>query len=509
MERTILFLDIGDSQIREISGLLKEKGYTVLMPNFFEEQTQPTQSPDEQTQKIIENRELDAVVIGSNYEALRFLKNLDSLKNGKVPKIFLTDNFGTGLIEEANSAGIGDICILNEKGHSKDLEIILERHLLESNAQKTTKKEDSPILIVDHNNIAVGAIRASLEKAGFNNITKANSLEEASEILGIKDNPEYEGELSQEIVISGMYFPGERSNGLAFLKKVKKLGCETILLNSKKTTETAQQAVTHGIEYRQKKEDTNLANHVIYLLERREKIGRYISGELPEGYSGRIWIVTGSYCAGKTDISQALVNQINGLSFATRYTDRPKRENEKWVFRFVDEKEFTELQGNGKFQFTYGHAGHRYGQMPIDLKGKDIIATPDFMGYEEYRAHFQDNTFGIYIFSLEDDLKKRLKGKECCEEEKNKRMRMVKKVAEEYEKFAVEGAVFPFDAIYWNKNPNVDYEGFTDELYAKQISSIVDRIMWHIADYRRSQIDQLVEAHSGLDQVPEVLNQGR
>jgi guanylate kinase len=131
--------------------------------------------------------------------------------------------------------------------------------------------------------------------------------------------------------------------------------------------------------------------------------------------SGVLIIITGPYGAGKTTISQLVLDNFKDkIFFHPTYTTREIRDSEKngIDYFFLNEDEFLKKRGEGFFLEVVEQQNNFYGtarSILIDLNyGKNVLMVLDINGLISWKKKY-NNTIGIWIDSDDKVLEKRLK----------------------------------------------------------------------------------------------------
>ena len=148
---------------------------------------------------------------------------------------------------------------------------------------------------------------------------------------------------------------------------------------------------------------------------------------------GRIYVVLGKTCSGKTTLLQSLKNKIDA-DFPVAYTSRPQREGEvddvdyKFVTRY--DALFLMLTGksvaNRSYQADVNFAGPYpwyYGLYTKDLIGKrDKVIVTDYEGLQSLLDGF-NNVVSIHLKIDQKTAEKRLKDRKDNSEEAKRRIK--------------------------------------------------------------------------------------
>jgi guanylate kinase len=133
---------------------------------------------------------------------------------------------------------------------------------------------------------------------------------------------------------------------------------------------------------------------------------------------GRLFVITAPSGAGKTSLTQALLDETPGLKLSTSYTTRAPRPGEQngREYHFVDEPAFLAMRDRGEFLENALVHGNRYGTSKKVIsesleRGQDLILEIDWQGAAQVRKLHPD-CVGIFILppSMEE-LERRLRGR--------------------------------------------------------------------------------------------------
>ncbi len=168
---------------------------------------------------------------------------------------------------------------------------------------------------------------------------------------------------------------------------------------------------------------------------------------------GIIFILSAPSGAGKTTISRAALEQIDGLQPSVSLTTRDPRDNEKdgLDYHFVSEDEFkrrlaqNELAESARvFDASYGTP-----RAPLDSAiscGRDILLDIDVQGARQIRAHYPCEAVTIFVLPPSfGDLERRLRGRgtedEAAISRRLQRAREEAKVYREYDYLIINAQV--------------------------------------------------------------------
>lgn len=157
--------------------------------------------------------------------------------------------------------------------------------------------------------------------------------------------------------------------------------------------------------------------------------------------SGKIFVVLGKTCSGKTTLVDQLIEYYSGrLKKIVTYTTRLSRVGEKdgVDYHFITKQEFL---WNNKFickeKYEVLPTGYQYyGVNKDDLEtDKDVVIILTPSGFDEIKQIYGDRVFGIYIMSPIENRLKRYVNREngTSLEEANRRIEADEKAFFEFE----------------------------------------------------------------------------
>lgn len=138
-------------------------------------------------------------------------------------------------------------------------------------------------------------------------------------------------------------------------------------------------------------------------------------------------VVSAPSGAGKTSIIREVLKICPNMLFSVSYTTRPPRPGEEdgKDYCFVAEEAFRERIAQGEFAEWEEYSGYLYGTSAKTMKaflekGFDLILDIEPRGAEALRKHYPGGVFVFILPPSMDELKRRLSGRGCDNEEEMK-----------------------------------------------------------------------------------------
>jgi guanylate kinase len=182
---------------------------------------------------------------------------------------------------------------------------------------------------------------------------------------------------------------------------------------------------------------------------------------------GKLFIISGPSCSGKTCLLDDLLKQLNNFVRSVSVTTRPKRkdETEGRHYNFVSEEKFAELVEKDMLLEWASYVGYLYGTPKkfVEEKlnqGKNVILVIEVKGAMQVAKKVKDAYLIFITTSSYKDLEERIKKRGVdSPEEMKKRLETAKKELD-YMKY--------YDCIIVNNNYNEALQNLKRVLDAKR-----------------------------------------
>lgn len=193
---------------------------------------------------------------------------------------------------------------------------------------------------------------------------------------------------------------------------------------------------------------------------------------IKEKKQGSLIIISGTTCAGKGAVIDALLQRNQNLSLSISYTSRAMREGETdgKEYYFITKDEFERKIENDEFlEYAYVHNSNYYGTPKAEIKelldkGQDVILEIEVQGAQKVKEMFPETILIFIMAPSMEEVKRRIKarGKEN-NEQIIKRFQTAYKEINEIPKYnyvvvndEIENAVKKIEAILLSEKCRVD-----------------------------------------------------
>lgn len=187
---------------------------------------------------------------------------------------------------------------------------------------------------------------------------------------------------------------------------------------------------------------------------------------------GSLIIISGTTCAGKGAVIDALLQKNKNLSLSISYTSRAMREGETngKEYYFITKEEFERKIENDEFlEYAFVHNSNYYGTPKTEIKelldkGQDVILEIEVQGAHKVKEMFPETILIFIMAPSMEEVKRRIKarGKEN-NEQIIKRFQTAYKEINEIPKYnyvvvndEIENAVKKIEAILLSEKCRVD-----------------------------------------------------
>lgn len=141
---------------------------------------------------------------------------------------------------------------------------------------------------------------------------------------------------------------------------------------------------------------------------------------------GNLIIISGTTCAGKGAVIDALLQKNENLALSISYTSRKMRdgETEGVEYKFISKEEFEKKIENDEFlEYAFVHNSNYYGTPKAEIKemldkGKDVILEIEVQGAGKIKEMFPETILIFIMAPSMEEVKRRIKarGKETNEQ---------------------------------------------------------------------------------------------
>ncbi len=141
---------------------------------------------------------------------------------------------------------------------------------------------------------------------------------------------------------------------------------------------------------------------------------------------GNLIIISGTTCAGKGAVINALLEKNKNLSLSISYTSRAMREGETEgvEYKFISKEKFEEKIAKDEFlEYAFVHNMNYYGTPKMEVKelldsGKDVILEIEVQGASKIKEIFPETILIFIMAPSMEEVKRRIKarGKETNEQ---------------------------------------------------------------------------------------------
>lgn len=141
---------------------------------------------------------------------------------------------------------------------------------------------------------------------------------------------------------------------------------------------------------------------------------------------GNLIIISGTTCAGKGAVIDALLQKNENLALSISYTSRKMRdgETEGVEYKFISKEEFEKKIENDEFlEYAFVHNSNYYGTPKAEIKemldkGKDVILEIEVQGAGKVKEMFPETILIFIMAPSMEEVKRRIKarGKETNEQ---------------------------------------------------------------------------------------------
>jgi guanylate kinase len=119
---------------------------------------------------------------------------------------------------------------------------------------------------------------------------------------------------------------------------------------------------------------------------------------------GLMLVLSSPSGAGKTTLSQRLLDEERGISLSISVTTRPRRRGEVdgRHYHFIDSKRFDRMAKNGDLLEHAEVFGNRYGtpRKPVEIalrQGRDVLFDIDWQGTQQLREKLRQDLVSVFI----------------------------------------------------------------------------------------------------------------
>lgn len=138
---------------------------------------------------------------------------------------------------------------------------------------------------------------------------------------------------------------------------------------------------------------------------------------IKEKKQGSLIIISGTTCAGKGAVIDALLQKNTNLSLSISYTSRKMREGEinGKDYIFITKKEFEDKIENNEFlEYAYVHNSNYYGTPKTEIKeklnnGQDVILEIEVQGAMKVKEIFPETILIFIMAPSMEEVKRRIK----------------------------------------------------------------------------------------------------
>lgn len=193
---------------------------------------------------------------------------------------------------------------------------------------------------------------------------------------------------------------------------------------------------------------------------------------IKEKKQGSLIIISGTTCAGKGAVINALLKKNPNLSLSISYTSRAMRDGETdgVEYKFITKEKFEEKIKNNEFlEYAFVHNSNYYGTPKAEIKklldqGRDVILEIEVQGAGKVKEIFPETILIFIMAPSMEEVKRRIKarGKENNEQIIN-RFKTAYQEINEIPKYnyvvvndEVENAVSKIEAILVSEKCRVD-----------------------------------------------------
>lgn len=138
---------------------------------------------------------------------------------------------------------------------------------------------------------------------------------------------------------------------------------------------------------------------------------------IKEKKQGNLIIISGTTCAGKGAVIDALLQRNTNLSLSISYTSRKMREGEinGKNYIFITKKEFeTKIENKEFLEYAYVHNSNYYGTPKAEIKeklnnGQDVILEIEVQGAMKVKELFPETILIFIMAPSMEEVKRRIK----------------------------------------------------------------------------------------------------
>ena len=193
---------------------------------------------------------------------------------------------------------------------------------------------------------------------------------------------------------------------------------------------------------------------------------------IKEKKQGSLIIISGTTCAGKGAVIDALLQRNQNLSLSISYTSRAMREGETdgKEYYFITKEEFERKIENDEFlEYAYVHNSNYYGTPKAEIKelldkGQDVILEIEVQGAQKIKEMFPETILIFIMAPSMEEVKRRIKARRQENNEQIiKRFQTAYKEINEIPKYnyvvvndEIENAVKKIEAILLSEKCRVD-----------------------------------------------------
>lgn len=187
---------------------------------------------------------------------------------------------------------------------------------------------------------------------------------------------------------------------------------------------------------------------------------------------GSLIIISGTTCAGKGAVIDALLKRNQNLSLSISYTSRAMREGEidGKDYKFISKEEFERKIENDEFlEYAFVHNSNYYGTPKAEIKelldkGQDVILEIEVQGAGKVKEMFPETILIFVMAPSMEEVKRRIKARgQENNEQIIKRFQTAYQEINEISKYnyvvvndEIENAVLKIEAILLSEKCRVD-----------------------------------------------------